>query len=138
MVVTYTTFQVHDVLKGDVGATHTVKQVGGVLPAEGKGFKMESVPTFTVGESYVVFFAGVSPLGFSSPIGLAQGKFAIVAQGGGLQVTNGRDFKDLTARMAPQSLPKAAQAKLGAPGAVRQLALEDFKSLVRERTGAVK
>lgn len=135
MIVTYTTFQVHDVMKGRVGATHTVKQIGGELPAEGVGFKVESVPTFTVGQSYVVFFAGVSPLGFSSPIGLAQGRFTVLPQG---SVTNGRDFKELTARMAPQGLPKAAQAKLGAAGAVRELGLEEFKSLVRARAGTVK
>lgn len=138
MVVTYTTFEVHDVLKGEIGSVYTVKQMGGVLPSEGLGFKMEGVPTFEEGRGYVVFFAGVSRLGFSSPIGLSQGRFSVIADRDRHQVTNGRDFKELTARMGPQALPKSAQAKFGAAGEVRELGLDEFKTMVRGRTGAAK
>lgn len=138
MVVTYTTFQVHDVLKGQAGPVHTVKQVGGTLSAENLVFKVESVPTFEVGQDYVVFFAGASRLGFSSPIGLSQGRFSVIAQREGPQVTNGRDFKELTARMPLQAASQSVQKKLGAVGEVRQLGLEEFKTLVRSRTGTAK
>src|SRR6185437_5020963 len=57
LIVTRTTFAVHDVLKGDVGATYEIKQVGGELP-EGLRYKVEGVPRFQVGQEYVVFLAG--------------------------------------------------------------------------------
>src|ERR1700693_5674815 len=55
LIVTYTTFQVNDVLKGEVAATYIIKQIGGDLRDEGVKFKVESVPKFSIGESYVVF-----------------------------------------------------------------------------------
>ena len=133
MIVTYTTFQVTETLKGTVGATHTIKQVGGELPAEGMGLKVQGVPKFAVGESYVVFLAGVSDAGFSSPIGLGQGRFTITPDAG---VGNGRDFRELFARMAPRTMTKAGRAALDAGGPVHRIPLADLKSAVHERLGA--
>ena len=138
MIVTYTTFQVVDKLKGAVGATHTIKQIGGELPGERVGFKIQSVPTFAVGESYVVFLAGVSQAGFSSPIGLGQGRFTVVARPGGLEVTNGRDFKELTSRIAPETMTKSARSALAGSGSVNHFPLEDLKNIVRQRAGAAQ
>jgi hypothetical protein len=124
MVVTLTTFQVYDVLKGTVGETHLIKQVGGSLPDELLEYRFRGIPTFTVGKEYVIFLAGVSSSGFSSPIGLSQGSFEINAS---RQVTNGRDFKDLTSRIASK-VPAAALKNIeSAPGRVREMDLEDFK-----------
>lgn len=130
-VVTYTTFEVRDVLKGGVGSTHVIKQIGGTLVAEGLNYQVVGVPKFTVGESYVVFLAGVSSAGFSSPVGLTQGRFSIRQGEAGREVTNGIDFNDLMSR-----LPENAKATVKrAPGAVRHLDIDAFKQLVRERTG---
>src|SRR5687768_2555553 len=52
-IVTYTTFAVREVVKGSAGATHTIKQLGGT--ADGMTFKVEGVPRFEVGKTYVVF-----------------------------------------------------------------------------------
>ena len=137
MVVTYTTFAVHDVLKGSVGPSHTIKQIGGSLPGEGVQYRVAGVPTFEVGQDYVVFLAGVSASGFSSPIGLEQGRFDVREQGGKLLVGNGRDFRELASRMSP-SLPAAARAKLAAaPGPVREIELGQFKQLVRNHVASV-
>src|SRR5690349_5023525 len=46
LVVTYTTFAVTDVLKGSVGATHEIKQVGGELPGDGAQYRVMGVPRF--------------------------------------------------------------------------------------------
>jgi hypothetical protein len=138
-VVTYTTFEVHDVLKGQVGATHVIKQIGGHLPGETMSFHAEGVPSFAIGENYVVFLAGVSSAGFSSPIGLDQGKFNVISGPAGLQVTNGRDFKEMTAGIPAQHVPQAAMMTLQqAPGPVRHLDLDDFKQLVRQRAAGAK
>lgn len=122
-VVTYTTFDVSDVLKGDVKATHTIKQIGGIMPAGEASFRVHGVPTFTVGEDYVVFLAGVSSAGFSSPIGLGQGRFTVQQGATGKTVTNGRDFREMSSL--------TAQTVTDASG--RQLGLDAFKQLARTR-----
>lgn len=136
LVVTYTTFEVRDVLKGAAEHTHVIKQIGGWLPGENLQYRVQGVPAFAVGEDYVVFLAGVSSAGFSSPIGLAQGRFTIRAEGARRQVTNGRDFKDMTRRISPR-MPEGARAQLlQIPGPVREMELEDFKQTVRRHLGA--
>ena len=131
LIVTYTTFEVVDVLKGAVGARHEIKQIGGKLPDEAMEYRVHGVPTFSVGETYVVFLAGVSAVGFSSPIGLSQGRFGVHEHAGGRRVANGRDFKDMTARITAR-LPEAARARVTQEeGPVRDLDLDDFKRTVR-------
>lgn len=139
LVVTYTTFEVRDVLKGTVGPTRVIKQVGGSLPDDGGlQYRVEGVPTFTVGEDYVVFLAGESSAGFSSPIGLAQGKFRIKAGPSGRAVSNGRDFRDMNAHMAAH-MPASASARLKASqGPVREMDLVEFKQTVRNHLGAAR
>ena len=125
MVVTYTTFSVKDVLKGSVQATHVIKQIGGVMPDGEVGFRIAGIPSFAVGEDYVVFLAGVSSAGFSSPIGLSQGKFTVQQRANGKTVTNGRDTREMTTRM-----PNAAVSVTSA--ATVHFDLEDFKQLTRD------
>lgn len=129
-VVTYTTFDVKDVLKGTVQATHIIKQIGGRMPDGEMSFRVDGVPTFVVGKDYVVFLAGVSSAGFSSPIGLAQGKFTVQENPSGKTVSNGRDFRELTARMPLVVIPNDAAL---AP----RLNLEEFKQLARTRAKGI-
>ena len=135
LIVTMTTFRVDDVLKGDVGSTHTIKQIGGESASENVRFKVHGVPTFTVGESYVLFMNGVSPQGFSSPVGLSQGRFAIQQGDAGPEVGNGADFGDLTAGMGAE-VSGTAKSKTAHGRAAHRLALDEFKQLVRTHTGA--
>lgn len=136
-VVTYTTFSVTDVLKGAVGASHTIKQLGGrtenIISKGGDG------PVFAVGGNYVVFLYGVSSAGFSSPVGLSQGQF-IVRQGpNGAELSNGRDFKELLRPYPAQSLPQGARNKVQqTPGELNHLGLDDFKQIVRQQIGSAK
>lgn len=130
LVVTYTTFAVKDVLKGAVQATHVIKQIGGKMPAGELSFRVDGVPTFVVGEDYVVLLAGVSAAGFSSPIGLAQGKFTVLQDASGQRVSNGRDFREMTAGMPSVVLPGVLA---GATTPVPHLGLDEFKQLVRAR-----
>ena len=135
-IVTYTTFDVRDALKGAVGSRYVIKQVGGTLPG-GPQYRVEGVPSFTPGNDYVVFLAGVSSSGFSSPLGLEQGRFKVTVTPGGSRVGNGRDFKAMAGRMSSH-LPPAERARLErAPGAVRDMDLESFKQSVRNHLAAV-
>lgn len=135
LAVTYTTFAVHDVIKGDPGTTYTIKQVGGELP-QGLAFKVRGVPTFAPGEDYVVFLAGISDKGFSSPIGLSQGRFTVHQGASGREVSNGRDFRELTDTIPDAELPPGlAQRVRHAADPVRHLGLQEFKQLARDRAG---
>jgi hypothetical protein len=96
LVVTYTTFAVRDAIKGEVAATHVIKQVGGDLEDGGPSFRIQGVPKFTPGQDYVVFLPPASSLGFSSPTGLSQGRFHVTREKNApAKVTNGRHFHDL-------------------------------------------
>jgi hypothetical protein len=133
-IVTYTTFLVQDVLKGHVDATHTIKQIGGEIPGEGVGYKMSVRTNFAVGQTYVVFLYGKSQLGFSSPVGSNQGSFSVAQDADGATVSNGRDFAAMTSRLVTdqaKALPKAH-----ADG--KKVALDEFKQLVRGRSGSAK
>ncbi len=76
-VATFTTFEVIEVVKGNVDATHTIKQIGGQLPGSSVRQVFHGVPRFRSGHEYVVFLPKASSLGFASPIGLTQGKFDV-------------------------------------------------------------
>ncbi|CAH1904808.1 conserved hypothetical protein [Candidatus Nitrotoga sp. HW29] len=137
LIVTYSTFEVQEILKGEVGATHTIKQIGGKL--KGETYQTTGVPTFTVGESYVLFFYGVSAAGFSSPVGLDQGKFTIIPASTGFHVTNGRDFKEMTLGIPDRLMPPSALIKMRqVPGSINRLDLDEFKQLVRQKRDADK
>ena len=134
-IVTYTTFRVSDVLKGFVPPTYTIKQIGGAVPGEKVQFRVMGVPKFTVGQEYVVFMAGVSAQGFSSPIGLAQGRYAVRQDAKGKHVGNGSDFRDSASRMGAQ-MPAQTKAKIAAQNApVREMDVGAFKQMVRNYLG---
>jgi hypothetical protein len=110
LIVTYTSFDVTDVLKGKVGTTHTIKQLGG--RTETGGYSVHGVPSFAVGQEYTVFLYGVSSAGFSSPVGLSQGQFAVRHGPSGAEISNGRDFKEMLEGHAGSAIPEAVANKL--------------------------
>lgn len=138
VVATFTTFRVDDVLKGNVGVTHTIKQLGGEIPEENVRQRVLGVPHFAPEQRYVVFLPPASASGFSSPIGLAQGRFFIGAGPDGPEVGNGRDFRELASRFAPDRVPLAARLRMLGAGPVNKLGLAEFKEMVRNRVGAAQ
>ncbi|OGP14024.1 MAG: hypothetical protein A3I75_00985 [Deltaproteobacteria bacterium RIFCSPLOWO2_02_FULL_50_16] len=93
LAVTYVTFSVYRVFKGSVGKSVTIKQFGVKPREEGEAFfgmgpgsyiipatKGFSRPSFQKGEKVILFLYGDSDWGFTSPVGLGQGKF-IVSEG---------------------------------------------------------
>jgi hypothetical protein len=139
LVVTYTTFAVHDVLRGTLGTQYTIKQVGGEIPTERIGFRAEGIPSFQVGQDYVVFLPAPSSIGFSSPVGLSQGRFVVTPGAAGNEVTNGRDFRDMTSSIPDADFPPGLAQKLKhAAQPVRHADLAQFKQLIQSRIGAGK
>jgi hypothetical protein len=138
-IVTYTTFAVKDVLKGVVGDTHTIKQLGGVLQSEGIAYKVDGVPSYAVGQEYVVFLHGVSKIGFSSPVGFGQGSFRVQRDEAGAKVTNGRDFRVMTAGTDALKLPSATAKSLAqSVRPVERMDLDEFKAMVRMHAGTAR
>jgi len=135
MLVTMTTFRVDDVLKGDVPSSYTIKQIGGTDSTTGMTCRAHGIPTFDLGQTYVVFLPRPSAAGFSSPIGLGQGRFQVLDGETGPEVANGRDFRDLTANVPGLELPAHASAKAASDKPMRRLGLDDFKQMVRKHAG---
>ncbi len=140
-VVTYTTFQVLETYKGNIGSSYTIKQIGGNLPGANLNVRMPGVPQFEVGKRYVVFLPPVSRLGFSSPVGLSQGMFTVKTDAAGAQVvSNGRDVGDLMENMAQSKIPRRVADKLRAmpdrtlpanSKARAEMHLDDLRSVLR-------
>ena len=114
--VTYITFAVNRSFKGDLGNTVTMKHFG-VRPREDLGVPLlgEGVfvvsgikgllrPRFQIGENVILFLYPDSEWGFTSPVGLGQGKFVVKPhEEGGTTVTNG--FMGL---ISPRSASKSS------------------------------
>ena len=137
LVVTYTTFDIIDLLKGSAKATHTIKQLGGNTGTV--AYKVGGTPSFVVGTRYVVFLYGASSAGFSSPVGLTQGRFMIRNGPAGDELSNGRDFKEML-RPYPDGLlpPGAKKAVQQATGELGHMDLAEFKQIVRQPGSATK
>jgi len=95
MMVTYTTFQVDESLKGDLSGTHTIKQVAAKATTDDMLTTFPSVPEFIIDQQYVVFLPTPSELGFASPVGLKQGAFDIIKENQHAVVSNGRSFTEM-------------------------------------------
>jgi len=75
--VTVVTFHVDRALKGTLGATHRIRLLGDVgLTDSDRG--AGALPGFRPGEEVVLFLYGESALGLSAPVGMGQGKFAVL------------------------------------------------------------
>jgi len=131
--VTYTTFAVSDALKGNPGSTYTIKQLGAETEG-GLNYRAYGIPKFSVGQHVVVFLYGKSSAGFSSPVGLAQGRFAVGTDETGESVSNGRDFRDMARNLVSASVLDAQARSTTAP--VRKMNLAQFKDLVRNHAKA--
>jgi len=76
-VATFTAFEIIEPIKGNIKTSHQIKQVGGQLPGSNVVHKIPGVPTFNLGKEYVIFLPRTSKSGFSSPVGLEQGRFSV-------------------------------------------------------------
>jgi len=117
-IATHTEFEVIELIKGNAADRHTIKQIGGHLKETGTTLRIQGVPRYIVGESYVIFLPEKSSLGFSSPLGLHQGSFTVNTIDGEQVVSNGQQLEQNThARNSSLALAVKAgnrtQARLG-------------------------
>ncbi len=110
-VATFTTFKIIENIKGANDPTVVVKQIGGQLPGSKIIHKIHGIPRFEVGEEYIVFLPTPSRIGFSTPIGLSQGKFTLSEHNGETVVSNGRHIQSMMNRRANTFPARAAMAR---------------------------
>ena len=136
-VVTLTTFAVMEIIKGETGETHTIKQIGGRLPGSNVRQVIQGVPDFSTGHEYVVFMPKASSLGFSSPIGLSQGKFAVDRVDGQAVIRSRRAAAAISRGPAQQTSPETPAAVVSGQGAGRTetVKLADFLESVGAMIG---
>jgi hypothetical protein len=130
-IATYTQFKIIDLIKGEAGTTHTIKQLGGTLESRKTSLLVHGVPKFQAGSNYVVFLPKASSLGFCSPLGLHQGRFSVITVNGEQIVTNGKNLSAQQSRSV-----KAYSSSIQLPLAVSannpsQSNLNDFINTVR-------
>jgi len=74
LMTTWFTFRITQGIKGDMDDEYVLKQYGGT---DGKTKVRTPSVRYRVGEKIVLFLYGTSKLGFSSAVGMQQGKFNI-------------------------------------------------------------
>lgn len=125
-VATFTEFKIIQSIKGNVGISHTIKQIGGYDEASERRLHIPGVPDFQKGNQYVVFLPEKSALGFSSPLGLHQGQFHVLTHNDEPIVSNGRRLEAAPDNIANIQLPLAVIAENPS-----QSHLQDFINTVR-------
>jgi len=91
-IATFTEFNIIELIKGESEATHTIKQIGGYDPTSKTRLFVHGIPTFQVGQTYVLFLPAESTLGFCSPLGLFQGSYMVKTINGENVVSNGKNL----------------------------------------------
>lgn len=106
-IATFTEFQVIDLIKGNTGSTHTIKQIGGFHESSNTRLLIHGVPEFKLSKEYVVFLPEKSSLGFSSPLGLYQGSFSVLTVDNEKVINSGRNLSE-----QPQTMNRNVQIPL--------------------------
>ncbi|MBE9563856.1 MAG: hypothetical protein IMF17_01325 [Proteobacteria bacterium] len=127
-IATFTTFKIAELIKGDAGSTHTIKQIGGIHAESKTRLLIHGVPEFQTGKDYVVFLPEKSALGFSSPLGLHQGQFSVTNINDETIVSNGRNLNQPAATQSSRSIQVPLAVRADNPSQAR---LQDFINTVR-------
>ena len=126
-IVTYVTFKVDDALKGDPGASYSIRMLGGTV--DGRTMEVTDGPKFQVGDHDLLFVENNGSQ-FIPLVGIQHGRFRVQKdQSGRATVLTGEghplaDVKQLGGDEETVARGKAA------------LSLDDFKSLVRSHVQA--
>jgi hypothetical protein len=109
---TWTTFAVDEMVKGTAAATIEIKQIGGGGSVDGRIFRIPALPSYAVGDEVILFLHPESAEGFTSPVGLGQGRFRVRRGHGAPVAENDVGNRNLT----PVASGASSQQALTAPG----------------------
>ena len=111
-------FRLVDQLKGvPKGKLLTVKQFGRVTAPTQRGevrsvVRIEGMPHYRPGETYLLFLGPDSRWGFTSPIGLAQGAFLVTGTGSNRRLVNSLDNRNLGLDTSQSVREKVSERRL--------------------------
>lgn len=136
MAVTNYTFDVSDVLKGDVPKTFSFTQAGASQVDSkklGKPF-IYGAPTYVVGKEYVLFLTKENKLGLRAPVGLKSGKFQVTVMPDGKamvanEFSNKAVFKNLPQTKAMTKALSTGGIKSGAQPTTGPVDYDAFKAV---------
>lgn len=138
-IVTYVTFKVDEPIKGDAGATYTLRMLGGTV--DGQTMEVTDSPKFKVGDRDIVFVENNGSQ-FIPLVGIMHGRYRVQqdkASGREFVVTNGgHAVKDVAAIGKADdhdhAKPDTTQSSAAA-ATERALGTSDFKSAIRAKLG---
>jgi hypothetical protein len=126
-IVTYVTFKVDDTLKGDAGATYSIRMLGGTV--DGRTMEVTDAPKFKVGDHDVLFVENNGSQ-FIPLVGIQHGRFRVQKdQAGRSTLVTGDDEPLADVSQLGGNEESVARGKAG-------LSLDNFKSIVRSRIQA--
>jgi len=123
-IVTYVTFKVDDTLKGDPGATYSMRMLGGTV--DGRTMEVTDAPKFKVGDHDLLFVEN-NGRQFIPLVGIMHGRFRIQKDQSG---------RDTLLTGAGQPLADVSQLGSNEAATARSkaaLSLDDFKTAIRSR-----
>ena len=126
-IVTYVTFKVDDALKGDPGASYSIRMLGGTV--DGRTMEVTDAPKFQVGDHDLLFVENNGSQ-FIPLVGIQHGRFRVQKdQSGRATLLTGEGHPLADVKQLGEDEETVARGK----GA---LSLDDFKSLVRSHVQA--
>lgn len=136
-IVTYVTLTVEDAIKGDPGATYTMRMLGGTV--DGTTMEVSDVPKFKVGDRDILFVEH-NGTQFVPLVGIMHGRFHVqkdATRGAIVLKNNGEAVKDLTQLGKEDFLKEShATSAAGQDRAAGALDANSFKSAIRAKLGA--
>jgi hypothetical protein len=123
-IVTYVTFKVEDSFKGKVGATYSIRLLGGTV--DGETMEVTDTPKFNVGDRDILFVENNGSQ-FVPLVGISHGRFRVQRE-----QTTGRDVV-MTNDRAPLSDVSQLGRNERAATAGRPLSIDEFKGAIQTK-----
>ncbi|MDQ6911777.1 MAG: hypothetical protein M3119_02405 [Verrucomicrobiota bacterium] len=137
-IVTYVTLQIEEAIKGDPGATYTMRMLGGTV--DGTTMEVSDVPKFKVGDRDILFVEH-NGTQFVPLVGIMHGRFHVqtdAARGADVVLKNNGDaVKDLAQLGKEDFLKESHATSAGQDRAAGSLDATSFKSAIRAKLGAL-
>jgi len=133
-IVSFVTFKVDDVVKGNPGETYTMRMLGGTV--DGTTMEVTDTPKFKVGEREILFVEN-NGTQFVPLVGIMHGRFHVTqdsATGADVVLTNGGQAVTDLAQLGktdPLAHTEANRARIDP--AVKSLDTASFKSAIRAK-----
>lgn len=123
-IVTYVTFKVDDVLKGDAGTTYSMRMLGGTV--EGRTMAVSDAPKFKVVDHDLLFVENNGSQ-FIPLVGIQHGRFRIQTD------ESGREILLTGANQPLRDVSQLGTAEAAVVARKPALSVNDFKSAIRSR-----